>query len=66
MTGIGQQDGVEWQDGVPVARRFDDPYYFSRLFKKIISLSPLHYRETIEERELNSRSLLTDHTLSKP
>lgn len=27
MTGIGQQDGVEWQDGVPVARRFDDPYY---------------------------------------
>lgn len=27
MTQIDQQDGVEWQAGVPVARRFDDPYY---------------------------------------
>ena len=27
MSGVGQQDGVEWQGGVPVAQRFDDPYY---------------------------------------
>ncbi len=24
---IDQQDGVDWKDGVPVARRFDDPYF---------------------------------------
>lgn len=27
MSGIGQLDGIEWQGSVPVARRFDDPYY---------------------------------------
>ena len=25
---------------------FDDPYYFSRLFKKEMGLSPAHYRKT--------------------
>jgi AraC family transcriptional regulator of arabinose operon len=28
---------------------FDDPYYFSRYFKKVIGLSPLHYRQNIRE-----------------
>lgn len=25
---------------------YDDPYYFSRIFKKVIGLSPQHYRDT--------------------
>lgn len=32
---------------------FDDPYYFSRLFKKIVGMSPKSYRET----NLNSDSI---------
>ncbi|EKE84881.1 AraC family transcriptional regulator [Idiomarina xiamenensis] len=34
---------------------FDDPYYFSRLFKKVMGLSPQHYRNhRIGEQELPS------------
>jgi YesN/AraC family two-component response regulator len=28
--------------------RYSDPYYFSRLFKKVIGISPRRYRETTE------------------
>ncbi|TRW49543.1 helix-turn-helix domain-containing protein [Aliidiomarina halalkaliphila] len=32
---------------VALAFGFDDPYYFSRLFKKVVGLSPQHYREAL-------------------
>ena len=27
MQGTDQQSGLDWKDGVPIARRFDDPYF---------------------------------------
>lgn len=43
---LGEKDAKAWEVGEKVG--YDNPYYFSRIFKKYTGLSPMEYKENIK------------------